>query len=55
MILVLFGFLASCALGRTRQKTLLDITDRLTILNKEDGAILDVIDLRQFPYVMAVS
>ena len=37
------------------QKTLLDVTDRLYVYSTSDEALLDQVELRQFPYVMAVS
>ena len=41
--------------SRSAQKTLLDVTDRLYVYSTSDEALLDQVELRQFPYVMAVS
>lgn len=53
--LLLLALLVATSAARARQKTLLDVTDKLTLFNQKDGSILDTIELRQFPYVMAVS
>ena len=53
--IVLNVFLFRSAEGRTRQKTLLDVTDRLSIYNRDDGSVLEQVELRQFPYVTAYS
>ena len=41
--------------ARTTQKTLLDVTDKLQVYQKDTQTLLDQVELRQFPYVMAYS
>jgi len=53
--LVVAAFCLSACEARTRQKTLLDVTDRLYLLDQDDMTVIDQVELRQFPYVMAYS
>ena len=46
LIILVVALFATLTLGRTRQKTLLDVTDRLTIFNSDDGSVLDQVELR---------
>ncbi len=48
-------FFARPVEARTRQKTLLDVTDRIYLMNEEGGKPFDQVELRQFPYVMSYS
>ena len=56
-LLSAFIVLAQLVAGRTSQKTLLDVTDRLYVYEAKEGkdSFIDQYELRQFPYVMAVS
>ena len=36
-------------------RTLLDVTDRLYIVDENTGSYIDQVELRQFPYVMSYS
>ena len=46
-----------CVMARTSQRTLLDVNDRLYVYGSTDGqtSLVDQVELRQFPYIMAVS
>lgn len=40
-VLCILALLAGLTTANTRQKTLLDVTDRLYILDKDDGTVFD--------------
>ena len=52
LLTALFWGGASASAARN---TLLDVTDRLYIIDQNSGSLIDQVELRQFPYVMSYS
>ena len=53
--LLLFTLLSGRVDASAARNTLLDVTDRMYIVDLNDGSTIDQVDLRQFPYVMSYS
>jgi len=54
-IILLAALFVSGVLSSAARNTLLDVTDRLYIVDEMKGSVIDQVELRQFPYVMSYS